>query len=216
MLTSNFSSNMQKHGYLGCFHSASTRENISWVWVIQHAEAQWQNRWEAPDIYYLVLPMTESNEKLGNRFMNETGSKSHFTKNLEWAFHDEYMTLTLKIQAEIAAGLAICNSEHVEKGISNCRTPQKNVLVQGLYSLRRHCLIGISIPIMNLRQSSDRLRFIMGILIPVRQHHDGLVQDCSNSSALAMELLESCTKPLICLVYLGPGIITTMLHAPKF
>ena len=26
---------------------------------------------------------------------------------------------------------------------------------------------------------------------------DGLVQDCSNSSALAMELLQSCTKPLI-------------------
>ena len=24
---------------------------------------------------------------------------------------------------------------------------------------------------------------------------DGLVQDCSNSSALAMELLQSCTKP---------------------
>ena len=28
-------------------------------------------------------------------------------------------------------------------------------------------------------------------------HIDGLVQDCSNSSALAMELLQSCTKPSI-------------------
>ena len=26
-------------------------------------------------------------------------------------------------------------------------------------------------------------------------HVDGLVQDCSNSSALAMELLQSCSKP---------------------
>ena len=26
---------------------------------------------------------------------------------------------------------------------------------------------------------------------------DGLVQDCNNSSALALELLQSCTKPLI-------------------
>ena len=26
---------------------------------------------------------------------------------------------------------------------------------------------------------------------------DGLVQDCSNSSALAVELLQSCTKPSI-------------------
>ena len=29
-------------------------------------------------------------------------------------------------------------------------------------------------------------------------HIDGLVPDCSNSSALAVELLQSCTKPLIC------------------
>ena len=29
-------------------------------------------------------------------------------------------------------------------------------------------------------------------------HIDGLAQDCSNSSALAMELLQSCTKPSIC------------------
>ena len=29
----------------------------------------------------------------------------------------------------------------------------------------------------------------------MQYHVDGLVQDCSNSSALAMELLQSCTKP---------------------
>ena len=29
----------------------------------------------------------------------------------------------------------------------------------------------------------------------VTDHVDGLVQDCSNSSALAMELLQSCAKP---------------------
>ena len=34
MLTSNSSGSMQKHRYLGCFHAASARENISWVWVI--------------------------------------------------------------------------------------------------------------------------------------------------------------------------------------
>ena len=39
---------------------------------------------------------------------------------------------------------------------------------QGLYSLRRRRLISIGIPIINLRRS-DRLRFIMGILIPVRR-----------------------------------------------
>ena len=31
------------------------------------------------------------------------------------------------------------------------------------------------------------------------QYIDGLAQDCSNSSGLAMELLQSCTKPSICL-----------------
>ena len=29
-------------------------------------------------------------------------------------------------------------------------------------------------------------------------HIDGLVQDCNNSSALAMELVQFCTKPSIC------------------
>ena len=32
-----------------------------------------------------------------------------------------------------------------------------------------------------------------------KPHINNLVQDCSNSSALAMELLQSCTKPLICM-----------------
>ena len=39
----------------------------------------------------------------------------------------------------------------------------------GLYSLRRRRLISIGIPIINLRRSSDRLRFVMGIPIPVRR-----------------------------------------------
>ena len=29
----------------------------------------------------------------------------------------------------------------------------------------------------------------------IRDHIDGSVQDCSNSSALAMELLQSCMEP---------------------
>ena len=39
----------------------------------------------------------------------------------------------------------------------------------GLYSLRRRRLISIGVPIINLRRSSDRLRFIMWIPIPVRR-----------------------------------------------
>ena len=40
------------------------------------------------------------------------------------------------------------------------------------------------------------------------QYINGLVQDCSNSSALAMELLQSCTKPLICDLYSAVLIVT--------
>ena len=39
----------------------------------------------------------------------------------------------------------------------------------GLYSLRRRHLSGIGIPIINLRRSDDRLRFIMGIPILIRR-----------------------------------------------
>ena len=46
---------------------------------------------------------------------------------------------------------------------SGSRTPQ------GLYSLRRRRLTGIGIPIINLRRSDDRLRFIMGIPILIRR-----------------------------------------------
>ena len=34
---------------------------------------------------------------------------------------------------------------------------------------------------------------------------DGLVQDCSNSIANALELLQSCTKPLICFLCIPPA-----------
>ena len=44
-----------------------------------------------------------------------------------------------------------------------------DIIIQGLYSLRRRRLISIGIPIINLRRSWDRLRFIMGIPIPVRR-----------------------------------------------
>ena len=38
------------------------------------------------------------------------------------------------------------------------------------------------------------IKTIMFIKIIVHIHIDGLVQDCSNSSALAMELLQFCPK----------------------
>ena len=41
------------------------------------------------------------------------------------------------------------------------------------YSLRWHRPIGIRIPIINIRRSSNRLGLIMGIYIPVRRRLSG-------------------------------------------
>ena len=38
-------------------------------------------------------------------------------------------------------------------------------------------------------------------LFALTYHIDGLAQDCSNSSALAMELLQSCAKPSTCMLH---------------
>ena len=49
-------------------------------------------------------------------------------------------------------------------------------------------------------------------------HFDGLEQDCSNSSALAMELLQSCAKPSICtfsLIYFSHCFQVALMHIHK-
>ena len=47
-----------------------------------------------------------------------------------------------------------------------------------------------------------------------RDRAEGLVQDCSNSSAVAMELLQSCTKPSIwCGQVIFSKILTIDIHA---
>ena len=55
----------------------------------------------------------------------------------------------------------------IRPGIPFTKSRQFNSSLQALHSPRRHRLIGIRIPSINLRRSSDRLMFIMGIPIPV-------------------------------------------------
>ena len=63
---------------------------------------------------------------------------------------------------------------------ASCRTPRSFQLcpstdintstcnsVLGFYSLRKHHVIGVGIPIINFRRSSHRLRFLMGVSLPV-------------------------------------------------
>ena len=51
---------------------------------------------------------------------------------------------------------------------------------------------------------------VCAYLFRCNMYFDGLVQDCSNSSALAMELLESCTKPWI--TWIMPGQVIFLQH----
>ena len=60
-----------------------------------------------------------------------------------------------------------CSVDRVTLAVVVTACPYR--LIQGLYSLRIRRLISMGIPIINLRRSSDRLRFIMGIPIPVRR-----------------------------------------------
>ena len=48
------------------------------------------------------------------------------------------------------------------------------------------------------------------------QHIDDLVQDCSNSSALAMELLQSCTKPSISSIIMISSITVAIMMSCIF
>ena len=56
------------------------------------------------------------------------------------------------------------------------------------------------------------LFFLCGCDLFVGAYSGGLVQDCSNSIALAMELLQSCTKPFICvqMYLLYPSLLQNM------
>ena len=44
------------------------------------------------------------------------------------------------------------------------------------------------------------------------EYIDGLAQDCSNSIANAMELLQSCIKPLICLLHSAHSWLVFNIH----
>ena len=57
------------------------------------------------------------------------------------------------------------------------------------------------------------------MFVPLWYNFDDLVQDCSNSSALAMELLQSCVEPSFCLDSLSSRIQyrpEALLHACGF
>ena len=96
-----------------------------------------------------------------------------------------------------------------------------SVCVLGADSIWRCHLTSIGNPIVEIRRYYDCLISTMGFPIPVRQHlhiESGpwfrrrtayismacrLAQDCGNSCALAMELLQSYTRPSICCHPLG-------------
>ena len=63
--------------------------------------------------------------------------------------------------------------------------------------------IGIGLPnvisfIRGFSLGSHLFSYNTSVVMTGTYHVDGLVQDCSNSIANALELLQSCTKPSMC------------------
>ena len=89
-------------------------------------------------------------------------------------------------------------------GLRTIITPPSRWLPWGVYETRRYIwgFMQTQMP-----QYVSNLRF----------HFDVLVQDCSNSSALAMELLQSCAKPSISyLPYTKLWVVFKMKHEGWF
>ena len=83
--------------------------------------------------------------------------------------------------------------------------------MQGLYSLRIRRLISIGIPTINMRRSSDRLRFIMGITIPVRRRlvNRGPVSEKFERYLLLKRVQKIHTFEF---VYTSPRVLKKVLH----
>ena len=94
-----------------------------------------------------------------------TGNRSCRPSGHHWDYY--IRTLSLKVKSLKLIWRSDTHKWHAGLGTFSIKMHPR----QGLYSLRRHRLIGIGIHIINLRRSSDRLRFIIGIHIPVRRHH---------------------------------------------
>ena len=54
------------------------------------------------------------------------------------------------------------------------------------------------------------------MLYLLQDHTDGLVQDCSISSALAMEILQSCTESSICSIHIMPTGFIIIAYCHRF
>ena len=60
------------------------------------------------------------------------------------------------------------------------------------------------------------IRFCVHQILWFSLYIDGLVQDCSNSIANALELLQACTEPSICIEFLPNSLLLLLFHPVKF
>ena len=74
--------------------------------------------------------------------------------------------------------------------LQKCR--QNNYISVSMY-LQKGKYLSIIIDQSNVSKPENR--FTIDIFITIQHYIDGLAQDCSNSIANALELLQSCTKP---------------------
>ena len=111
----------------------------------------------------------------------------------------------------------------------HCQYPCGNIIAYGLVqwyheTIRKftktllYCLLlSVNVhSVIQVRWWTDQLRETSGLpnLSTSFEHNlDGLVQDCSNFSALAMGLLQCCTKPSFCLIAATWYLCYVMIYA---
>ena len=94
----------------------------------------------------------------------------------------------------------LLKKNHFLKGGPTCRRQVVNPRHQTPQSVWWHDILDCIIKALDCTYTCEYwqvMQYYMGSVI-LKAHVNGLVQDCSNSSALAMESLQSCSKPSMC------------------
>ena len=115
----------------------------------------------------LVQVMAQCHQALSHNL-----NQSWLMIRVPYGFNRSHWVKVFKDLDKMNMCVFFCTNKQIGLMVSNaacCLTYITGATILGLYSLRRRRLISIGIPIINLRRSSDRLRFIMGIPIPVRR-----------------------------------------------
>ena len=125
----------------------------------------------------------------------------HETDSSTWINRPDRLFLNLFIGKSIGcAQLDICLLPIFETGSST--KVSRPILVFHFFfficAASGENFVKMTFPFQCQYDKQDQVDYPAGVAVVCHSYVDGLVQDCSISSALAMEILQSCTKPSTC------------------